>query len=101
MVEKNELRDENSCLEAEIRELQRDISSKVSELQLDLNISPLERCNQEARDDHMLPRLVQDGLCSKIQANSEVGMGHVSKPHARYPTPADQWPLKVLEPRPS
>ncbi|KAL8529606.1 hypothetical protein ACS0TY_006874 [Phlomoides rotata] len=121
MVEKNELRDENSSLAAEIGELQREIDSKVSELQLDLNISPPECRNQEAlhsKDGLMLSPLVQDGqivhplrlaaLCSNSQSYSEVGTGQlgskhapvVRKPHARYPTPADQWPLQVLEPRP-
>ncbi|KAI3463985.1 hypothetical protein Pfo_020648 [Paulownia fortunei] len=125
-VETNELKDENSALEAQIGKLQTELKSRVSELQLDLNIVPPEYPNQELAlhsiDGHLMFPPMQPGqlqgqivsplhlasFCSDIQAYPEVGTeqlasGHisiVSKPHARYPTPADTWPSQVLEKQP-
>ncbi|KAL0335611.1 UNVERIFIED_CONTAM: Transcription factor [Sesamum radiatum] len=46
-VEKNELQDENSALEAQIGILRTELKSRVSELQLDLNTVPPEYQSQE------------------------------------------------------
>lgn len=122
-VEKNELKDENTALEAQIGKLQTEINSKVSELQLDLNIVPPEYHNpalalHNSDGRLMFPPVQPQGqivsplhlaaFCSNIQAYPEVGIeqlasrniSNVSKPHARYPTPADKWPSQVLEKQP-
>lgn len=125
--EKSELKDENSALEAEIDKLRTEIKSKVSKLQLDLNMSPPEYHNQELglglhnSDGHHVFQFMQHGpqgqivspsqlatFCSNVQPYLEVGteqlaskhISIVSKPHARYLTPADKWPLQVLEKQP-
>ncbi|XP_047966523.1 transcription factor bHLH47-like isoform X2 [Salvia hispanica] len=120
-VETSELKDENTALEAEIGKLRTEIESKTK-LQLDLNIAPPECHNQDqANHNHDSPLVfpvVQHGprgqivspshfttLCSNIQDPPEVGIEQlatkhvslVSKPHARYLTPADRWPSQVLD----
>ncbi|KAL0364697.1 UNVERIFIED_CONTAM: Transcription factor [Sesamum angustifolium] len=125
-VEKNELQDENSALEAQIGKLRTELKSRVSELQLDLNTVPPEYQSQEPAshisDGALMFPLTQPGhpqaqtvnplrlaaLCPNIQACPEIGnegitprhISVVSKPHARYPTPADKWPSQLLEKHP-
>ncbi|CAA2959781.1 transcription factor bHLH47-like [Olea europaea var. sylvestris] len=119
-MEKKELQDENSALEAQIENLQSELKARVSESQLDLNMAPPE-CNlQEVASDNDQPRLpsIQPGqqqvqtvsplyilpVCSNIQAYVEPSIDQLalkpSKPHARYPTPADTWPSQLLEKQP-
>lgn len=126
MVEKNELQDENSALEAQIRKLRTELKSRVSELQLDLNTVPPEYQIQgsasHSSDGLLVLPPTQPGqpqaqivnplrlatFCPNIQAYPEVGnegitprhISIVSKPHARYPTAADRWPSQVLEKHP-
>ncbi|KAL1531750.1 transcription factor bHLH47-like [Salvia divinorum] len=123
-VETSELKDENTALEAEIGKLRTEIKSKTK-LQLDLNMAPPE-CQNHERASHDLDRpfvfpFVQHGLrgqiespshlatfCSNIQGPPKAGIEQlaskhisvVSKPHARYFTPADRWPSQVLEKQP-
>ncbi|KAK4427894.1 Transcription factor [Sesamum alatum] len=125
-VEKNELRDENSALEVQIGKLRTELKSRVSELQLDLNAVPPEYQSQEpashSSDGPLVFPPTQPGqpqaqivnplhlaaFCSNVQAYPEFSnqgiasrhMSVVSKPHARYPTPADKWPSQVLEKHP-
>ncbi|KAL0384924.1 UNVERIFIED_CONTAM: Transcription factor [Sesamum radiatum] len=122
-VENNELQDENSALEAQIGKLRMELKSRVSELQLDLNTVPPEYQSEElashSGDDPLvfpptLPGRPQAQIvnplrhatfCPNIRAYPELGnegvtprhISIVSKPHARYPTPADRWPSQVLE----
>ncbi|KAL0421920.1 UNVERIFIED_CONTAM: Transcription factor [Sesamum latifolium] len=125
-VEKNELQDENSALEAQIGKLRMELKSRVSELQLDLNTVPPEYQSQEpasqSSDGPFVFPSTQPGqqqaqivnplrlatFCPNIQAYPELGnegitashISVVSKPHARYPTAADRWPSQVLEKHP-
>ncbi|EYU24387.1 hypothetical protein ABFS82_04G158700 [Erythranthe guttata] len=124
-VEKNELKDETSTLAAQIGELQTELKSRVSDSELDLNVVPPEYHNHGAASHgttggwgplapagHPQVQIVSPlqfaALCSNIQAYSEVDkeqtesshISTVSKPHARYPTPADKWPSQVLENQP-
>ncbi|KAG6389996.1 hypothetical protein SASPL_151472 [Salvia splendens] len=119
-VETSELKDDNTALEAEIGKLRTEIKAKTK-LQLDLNMAPPE-CHNNERASHNLDSpfffpFVQHGtrgqispshlatFCSNIQDPPEVGIEQlaskhislVSKPHARYLTPADKWPSQVLE----
>lgn len=102
-AEKNELKDENSALAAQIGQLQTELKSRVSGLQVDLNVVPAEYQNQDQGQIVSPSHLV--AFCSNIQAYPEVdteqvASRHISvvrKPHARYPTPADKWPSQVLE----
>ncbi|XP_057791988.1 transcription factor bHLH47-like [Salvia miltiorrhiza] len=122
-VETNELKDENTALEAEIGKLRTEINSKTK-LQLDLNMAPPECHNQEQGshniDSPFVFPVMKHGpqghivsphlatFCSNIQGHPVVGIEHlasqhisvVSKPHARYLTPADKWPSQVLEKHP-
>lgn len=120
-VEKSELTDENSALEVDISKLRTEINSKTK-LQLDLNMAPPEYHNQERGsnnvDSNFIFPVMQHGsqeqivspshlaaFCSNIQGYPEVGTEQlasknfsiVSKPQARYLTPADKWPSQVLE----
>ncbi|XP_051133030.1 transcription factor bHLH47-like [Andrographis paniculata] len=102
-VETNELKDENSALEAEIGKLRTEIKSRVSDLQLDLNKAPAEN---QVHDPVALqhtgdPLVFQQGqFLNLVHLSEQVLPGHgfaVRKPHARYPTAADGWPSQVLE----
>ncbi|KAI3670002.1 hypothetical protein L6452_41557 [Arctium lappa] len=107
-VEKNELKEENSAIEAQIKKLQSQIADRVH-----YPASYLE-CN---------PMALQPELHSSLQAAAPV-VGpvfvvplqndpklyaemvtkqhgtNVSKPHARYPSASDSWPLNVLSEQP-
>ncbi|CAI9754611.1 unnamed protein product [Fraxinus pennsylvanica] len=121
-MEKKELQDENSALEAQIGNLQSELKARVSESQLDLNMVPPE-CNlqevaSDTSNDHPRFPSIQPGqqqvqtvnplylvpICSNMQAYVEPSTTQLaskpSKPHARYPTPADTWPSQLLEKQP-
>ncbi|KAF8037248.1 hypothetical protein BT93_B0226 [Corymbia citriodora subsp. variegata] len=111
-VEKNELKEENSALEAQIEKLQSELRARVAESKPDLNAPPPE-CTQPAvaanypgdttglataepplQQTHaviIVPLQPQPDLSSY-----PVHAPHVSKPHPRYPTPADSWPSQLL-----
>ncbi|CAI9787258.1 unnamed protein product [Fraxinus pennsylvanica] len=119
-TEKKELQDENSALEAQIGNFQCELKARASESQLDLNVAPPE-CNLQelashASQDHTGFHFVQPGqqqvqtvnqlylvpICSNMQVYEEQPTtaqlaSKPSKPHARYPAPADTWPSQLLE----
>ncbi|XP_022856257.1 transcription factor bHLH47-like isoform X2 [Olea europaea var. sylvestris] len=121
-VEKKELQDENSALEAQIGNLRSELKACVSESRLDLNVAPPECDLQELAShrskDHPGFPFMQPGqqqiqtvnqlylvpICSNMQVHEEPSTAQLaskpSKPHARYPAPADTWPSQLLEKQP-
>ncbi|KAL2482438.1 transcription factor bHLH [Forsythia ovata] len=122
IMEKKELQDENSALEAQIGNLQSELKGRVSESQLDLNMAPpesnLQAIASHTSNDHPGFPSMQPGqqqvqtvnplylvpICSNLPAYVEPSTAQLgskpSKPHARYPTPADTWPSQLLEKQP-
>ncbi|XP_012488903.1 transcription factor bHLH47 [Gossypium raimondii] len=116
-VEKNELQEENSTLETQIRELKSEIGTRVAQCKPDLN-EPPPLPSQFHGDHHPgLPAvepvpqqpsaLLVVPIHPDIQTYPTPDSGTqqqpapktncvVSKPHARYPTPADSWPSQLL-----
>ncbi|CAK9158678.1 unnamed protein product [Ilex paraguariensis] len=122
-IEKNELQDENSLLEVQIGELQSELKKTSVQPNLDLNVAPPE-CHQLELVSHSLedclrlpavePAQQKAASVSPIfvlplhsdlavyrepdtMQHAPQPISNVSKPHARYPTPADSWPSQVLE----
>ncbi|KAK8692951.1 hypothetical protein V6N13_070552 [Hibiscus sabdariffa] len=120
-IEKNELKEENSTLETQIQELRSEIGTKVAQSKPDLNEPPLDfhqtQLHSHIHGDHsglpavepalqQPPALLVVPLHPNIQTYPMLDSATqpaakpnsvVSKPHARYPTPADSWPSKLLE----
>ncbi|XP_030458144.2 transcription factor bHLH47 [Syzygium oleosum] len=109
-VEKNELKEENSALEAQIEKLQSELRARVAESKPDLNAPPPE-CTQPAVTANYPgdatglataePPLQQTHAVIIVPLQPDlssypVHAPHVSKPHPRYPTPADSWPSQLL-----
>ncbi|GMH01353.1 hypothetical protein Nepgr_003192 [Nepenthes gracilis] len=115
-TEKDELKDENSALESQIKKIQSEIEERVAQSKPDLNVVPRE-CWQAETASHFAdappasfpavdPTLQQPPILGPlyvipvgpdVQAFSKPAPSNVSKPHARYPTLADSWPLQLLE----
>ncbi|XP_043725401.1 transcription factor bHLH47-like isoform X2 [Telopea speciosissima] len=124
-VEKNELRDENSVLEAEIEKLQ-------TELQDRAQVKPAwDAATAQSQHKKIVSHLSEDCLTLPVidptlQQSAVVGpvfviplherhgysepettltpskpSSNVSKPHARYPTPSDLWPSRLLVKQPT
>ncbi|XWS51111.1 hypothetical protein CRYUN_Cryun12cG0148500 [Craigia yunnanensis] len=117
-IEKNELKEENSTLETQIQKLQSEIGT-VAQSKPDLNETPsdfqLSELSSHFHGDHpgfpaVEPALKQASalLVVPIRPNIQAypvpdssqpaanANSIVSKPHARYPTPADSWPSQLL-----
>ncbi|KAG6529400.1 hypothetical protein ZIOFF_011598 [Zingiber officinale] len=104
-VEKNELQDEKKALRVEVERLQSELNEMQSNSmgewgnKLDLAPSmPVQTQQQPSlplydivvqQDFNSLP----DAGCSPTSAKAPTS---VSRPHARYPTPLDAWPLELL-----
>lgn len=116
-IEKNEIRDENSALAAQIEMLQTEIEGRAAPYKPDLNLAPSEltqhfpgrslrfpHADQALQQPPVVGRVVVLPLASDLQAfpdsDTTRSISMVSKPHARYPTPADSWPSQVLGARP-
>ncbi|GMJ15148.1 POPEYE [Hibiscus trionum] len=119
-IEKNELKEENSTLETQIQELQSEIGTKVARSKPDLNEPPPNfqqtQLPSHIHGDHpglpaVEPALQQPPALLVVPLHPDIqtypmldsAAQHaakpnsvVSKPHARYPTPADSWPSKLL-----
>ncbi|XP_022737511.1 transcription factor bHLH47 [Durio zibethinus] len=119
-IETNELKEENSILETQIQKLQSEIGTRVANSKPDLNEPPLDFQQSELSShfhgDHPGLPAVEPALqrpsalllvpiCPDMQAYSVPDSTQpaaakpnsiVSKPHARYPTPADSWPSQLL-----
>ncbi|TKY55103.1 Transcription factor bHLH47 [Spatholobus suberectus] len=122
-MEKNELKEENCSLETQIEKLQGEIQARVAQSKPDLNVpphlEPLEQTNipGQSLQLHTIEPNLQQGSAvlvvpfrPDLQASfpapnvTEVtpkSTSVVSKPHARYPTPADSWPSQLLEKQPT
>lgn len=111
-VEKNELSEENSALEAQIEKLQSELETSVAQSKPDLNVPP-EFQQPELTPDfagkslglttvdatlQQTPTVFVIPFHPDLQADQAYPLtsSHVSKPHARYPTPADSWPAQLL-----
>ncbi|MED6170093.1 hypothetical protein PIB30_027557 [Stylosanthes scabra] len=124
-MEKNELKEETSSLETQIEKLQVEIQARVTQSKPDLNAPPQaeivlpEQGNftgQSLEFPPMEPNLQQGPAVFVVpyrpdfqSAFSAPNMTEVtptpssgvSKPHARYPTPADSWPSLLLGQQPT
>ncbi|CAA3001629.1 transcription factor bHLH47-like [Olea europaea subsp. europaea] len=111
-MEKKELQDENSALEAQIGKQQCALKGRVSGSQVNLNVAPTECELQELEslgDEHhhrlvcMEPAanpLYLVPVCYQELATTELAgkpMPVVRKPHPRYPTAADTWSSDFLK----
>lgn len=118
-MEKSELKEENDSLETQIEKLQGEIQARVAQSKPDLNVPPqleLELPEQSLHLPTIEPTMQQGPtvlvvpFCPDLQAafpgpNVAELMPKptsvVSKPHPRYPTPADSWPLQLLGEQPT
>ncbi|XP_038878982.1 transcription factor bHLH47 isoform X1 [Benincasa hispida] len=122
-IEKNELREETSTLASQIEKLQSELQSRAVHSKPDLNIAPppAEFLQQGTTVPHfsgeclglpvMEPTLQQTHTVFIVPVRPDLPSypardaahaptmptSHVSKPHARYPTPADSWPAGILK----
>lgn len=118
-IEKNELREENSALANQIEKLLSELEARVAQSKPDLNVSPpefqqpeltshfpgeclrlpaVEPSLQQAPAVFVLP-IGPDPQAYPLPDVSQLTSkpnSNVSKPHARYPTPADSWPSELL-----
>ena len=112
-IEKNELREETSALASQIEKLQSELQSRAVHSKPDLNTIPpqahfsgeclglpvMEPTMQQTHAVIIVP--VRPDLPSYPAADATqaptMATSHVSKPHARYPTPADSWPAGLLK----
>ncbi|XP_061346624.1 transcription factor bHLH47 [Gastrolobium bilobum] len=124
-MEKNELKEENCSLESQIEKLQDEIQARVVQSKPDLNAPPqleLEPPEQTNFPGHSLqlptiePTLQQGPTVLVVPFHPDLQAAFpapnvaeltpkptpvVSKPHPRYPTPADSWPSKLLGDQPT
>lgn len=126
-MEKNELKEETSSLETQIEKLQVEIQARVAQSKPDLNVPPRmeveppEQTNfpgQSLQFSTVEPTLQQgppavlvvpfrpDLQAAAFSAPNVAEVtpkpsSVVSKPHARYPTPADSWPSLLLGQQPT
>lgn len=124
-MEKEELQDETNSLESQIAELQNQVRERVGEAELDLNATPggqfdgstphqVDDCfrfpalgpaiqqPQNVKPVYVIP-LCSDPSVFQQPGNAETAsspLTTVSKPQARYPTPADTWTSQLLEKHP-
>lgn len=115
-IEKNELKEEKSTLETQIQKLQSEIGTKVAQSKPDLNEPPPPNFQQTELSSHfhgdhpVEPALQQPSALLVVPIHSDIQAyplpdstqpaakpnSIVSKPHARYPNPADSWPSQLL-----
>ncbi|XP_034672757.1 transcription factor bHLH47 [Vitis riparia] len=122
-IEKNELRDENSVLEAQIEKLQTEIKERAALYKPGLNSAPSEfqqtevtqhcpgsslrfpSADQALQQSSVVGPVLVVPFASDLRAYPEAdaprSISIVSKPHARYPTPGDSWPSQVLGDQPT
>ncbi|KAL9239530.1 hypothetical protein vseg_013842 [Gypsophila vaccaria] len=108
-AEKNELKDENSALEVQIKAIQTELEEKLRQSKPDLNVPPPESWQAETQQPPILGPLYVIPVNPDFEAFQKANAAPnppvpVSKPHPRYPTPADSWPLHLLskqQPKPT
>ncbi|KAK6924987.1 hypothetical protein RJ641_009313 [Dillenia turbinata] len=121
--EKNELREETSAMESKVEKLRTEVQERLALSKPDLNVTP-EYDDQTdlplayMKDGPVMPPLdpslqqthlvapflvipiggdVQHYSGTNVTQDTSSPRVHVSKPHARYPSVADSWPLQLLE----
>ncbi|XP_050377575.1 transcription factor bHLH47 [Argentina anserina] len=122
-IEKNELGEDTSALETHIERLQGELQERMLQSKPDLNIPPVE-FGQEVSSHfagnclglpaqesalHQAPAVFVMPLHPDLQTDPATDSAHlasknnsnVSKPHARYPTSVDCWPLQLLGEQPA
>ncbi|OMO79107.1 TB2/DP1/HVA22-related protein [Corchorus olitorius] len=123
-IEKNELKEENSTLETQIKKLRSEIGTRVAPSKPDLN-EPLPGIQQSQLPSHFHrdhpglptaePALQQPSALLVVPIHTDIQPypvpdstqpaakpnSIVSKPHARYPTAADSWPSQLLGKHPA
>lgn len=116
-AEKKELKEETTALEVQIRKMQNEMEERLGQSKPDLNVSPSLDCWHAETPSHLPPMATNTDRSSQqppilgplyvipinpdLQAFQKVDTVSnptitVSKPHARYPTPADSWPSQLL-----
>ncbi|CAN1179940.1 Transcription factor bHLH47 [Linum perenne] len=99
-IEKNELKEENSVLETQIGDLRSKVRARLVQTKPDLNIPPPEFEQQPETTAGLSPHFLGcPSVVLPIDSNLQylsVIESNVSKPHARYPTTDDSWPLQLL-----
>ncbi|KAI4343861.1 hypothetical protein L6164_011161 [Bauhinia variegata] len=114
-MEEKELKEENSTLETEIEKLQGEIQARMARSKPDMNVLPpleIQAPEQTVGDSLQLPTLeptMQQGSAVLVVPfrphfqsapnAAELSLkssSNISKPHPRYPTPADSWPSQLL-----
>ncbi|GAV73013.1 hypothetical protein CFOL_v3_16500 [Cephalotus follicularis] len=113
IVEKNELKEENNVLETQIKNLLREVEARVAKPGLNVFPPELEQpVSHFPSVDSSLPQapaVIVVPLHSDLQGYALPDAtqltsnppANVSKPHARYPTPADSWPFQILGDQPN
>lgn len=125
-TEKDELKDETSALEAQIKKMQSELDERLAQSKPDLNLTPLEYWQTEMASHFMEGCLSQLPTADptstpqppilgplyvipvgpdlqtfqKADTTTDPHPVAVSKPHARYPAPTDSWPLHLLSKQP-
>ncbi|CAA7395056.1 unnamed protein product [Spirodela intermedia] len=79
-AEKDELRDEKAALEAEIQRLQNELQERL----------------QSSSSAFMAVTQPAATSSPEQQLAAAVAPSNLSRPQARYPTPADSWPMQIL-----
>ncbi|KDP31236.1 hypothetical protein JCGZ_11612 [Jatropha curcas] len=109
-TEKNELKEENSVLQTQIEGLQSELEARMVQSKPDLNAPPPEFEQPELTSHFPGDSLRLPTADASLQQTSAVFVipfhhdlqtysvtaSNVSKPHARYPNPADSWPSQLL-----
>lgn len=125
-MEKNEVVEENFALKSQIEKLKDEIKARVVQSRADLNVSPhmeleqLEKTTKFSGESFQLSTIeptLQQGHAvlvvplshdhqNALSAHNVAELtpkstSTISKPHARYPTPMDSWPLELLAKQPT
>ncbi|PSR89650.1 Transcription factor bHLH47 like [Actinidia chinensis var. chinensis] len=109
-IEKNELQDENSALEAQIGKLRIEIDERVVHSKPDLNVPPQEEPTSHFPVEPVIQQAPYVNPVYIIPVRSDLSAypepdatqlaprptSNVSKPHARYPSASDSWPTQLL-----
>lgn len=100
-AEKNELKEENLNLEAQIEKLQGELRGRMVWSKPDLNVPP----PMEYKQPELASHFFRDCLAMPapfalpthpLPYSTLKPTSQVSKPHARYATSMDQWPSQLL-----
>lgn len=106
MVEKNELKMENSALDAQVKELLSEVRTHVSESKPDLNVPPPPEYDESRfppfRSSHVDAAFGATVMIVPINPDLASSFPvqvapQVSKPNPRYATAGDSWPSELLE----